>query len=559
MRFAAQRWSLSCLMGCWLLLALAATARGAPVVETVIPGPGKEIWQMAMTPDGSAWFLQDLSDTGNSGTSTMRLGRVAADGTFLGSKDLDGRALFSELVSGPDTSVWVLSSNQSLTRVKADWSTSSFQPPPSPTKLAARWDAITAGPDGRVWLLAAAASNYYADAITPAGDITRYLIGEQQPIPTGVGYHGPRGFGTANGVWFTLPPYSRVVFMTSGGTPSVSDLPGNAALIGAGSGDEAWWLREGSLQAGRVAPGGGLLGQVDLPVTPHMSPLRAEPTAAGTGLLLGQTLDPYSKPPSFDITGRVGIVDSAGLTDFLVPRGFASVPISTGWWSGDCTFAVRLTEAPDGAIWILSTGSPDRLSQWRRGTQDLRTIVLPSAETDQQARIWAWQMTPSGVLWMAENTKSGPRIARLNTLDPPEGLPHYPRSTNTRGSSPRQLPVLNRVALVSQLRAFSRSALSAFATRLRGGTAAATRFRFMNAGTLALKVSVRVKRGHVQAMSRKIYGPRGQTMAFSMGVQNRKTLRRLQVVRRTTARLSVSFRDAATGSLVAVTASRRLR
>lgn len=254
---------------------------------------------------------------------------------------------------------------------------------PLPTASSAP-DGITAGPDGNLWAVEAAADRVVR--ITPAGAITEFSL------PAG---REPLDVVAAGGLmWFTERSGDRVgqlnpgaggdaavqASLTEFAVPGVGSRP---TQITAGPDGNLWFSETGSDQIGRLTPA-GIITEFAVPGA----------GSAPTGIVSGPDGALWFTQAG---SAEVGRITTAGVVtnEFAVPSlEFPATRLGS------------ITQGPDGAMWFVDTA----LDHVRRITTSGAHSQFPGPAASGLSDIAAG---PDGALWLTE-ARSG-KVARMTT------------------------------------------------------------------------------------------------------------------------------------------------
>jgi hypothetical protein len=241
-----------------------------------------------------------------------------------------------------------------------------------------------------------------------------------------------RAVPAAGGMWvgrilFDTEAHSDAAFVAFGGDVQDVALPAGAAVVGATADGSAWWKQDVPRRFGLVGPAGVVHSVREYPFDPAVESDSVS-AATGRGDTLVWAADAIGNAQR---DGRLAILGPQGDIVFEVPRGATSVQEGPNFWSGSCVFgAGMLHVAVDGAAWSVSTGSPDRISRLTPAG-GFTNFIVPSAAVDTSLRLRDLAEAGDKSLWFAVETTTGPRLARADPLDPPEGLPPFPSGSGT--------------------------------------------------------------------------------------------------------------------------------
>ena len=151
-----------------------------------------------------------------------------------------------QITAGPDGNIWFtvdVDFFQTATIGRVNVKTGAVDEFPEPQNINghAAPSAITAGPDGNVWF-----SDFFDSIgkITPAGVITMYPVGQENPFPS-----QPEGIvaGPDGALWFTIHAFGVIGRMTTDGQWTRFPLPyvgeGPHAIV-RGPHDTVWWSED---------------------------------------------------------------------------------------------------------------------------------------------------------------------------------------------------------------------------------------------------------------------------------------------------------------------------
>jgi hypothetical protein len=413
----------------------------APIIDYPVEGSSQPITRLIPDPDGSMWFIQQLSDTGDDATSQFRLGRSDDSGNITTFPAQAGRALFTEAAPDGVGGAWALraetwtSQSQTyggLTHMNAS---GTIEHVPMPHGLLP--DSIKLGTDGNAWLLGCSGvpnsgeQPCSAYSVSPAGKVNSYpLTSIDYELPTHAYYAQDTIMPATDGMWMNPSHTSpgHVAFVSYSGTVTVVPLEAGLEFVGPGPGDDVWWQRieAASITVGLLSPAGELSAEQTRPA--NFSFPNAYFTQAGRG---GNLLWSDSTPWDESQTGQVGTYTASGKTEYVVPKWAVSVPHGEGFWTGACTFGTQLHEASDGGLWIVSGGHPNMVSYQSSGG-GFSTFMPVPPPIPKELGIDDMKESTTGGLWFALYTESGQTLlARADSLSPPPGLPSYPGMGST--------------------------------------------------------------------------------------------------------------------------------
>ena len=426
-----------------VLLALVAHAGAAPMAEIPVGGdPGQVVWALAPGADASVWFVQQWLGTASTNPGDrMRVGRLDADGHVVASAELEGNGSWTGITPTSDGGVWLLRSAQSGGLVHLDASAAvTAVVPIAELPVHPYAEEVVAGPDDAAWTygcrwIALDHETCSAVRVSLAGEVTSY------PLPSfssdGWSSMGDvRVVAAGGGVWlgrsiFGSTTATDAAFVSFGGEVSDVSLPLGTAIVGSASGSAAWWRQNVPRRFGRVTPAGTLEGVRDVAFDPSVESDYASAAAGRDDTLVwaAESVGDASRD------GRIALLGATGDLVFDVPMGATAVQEGPSFWTGSCVLGGGpMHIASDGAAWVVSTGHPDRISRLARGG-GFTTFIVPSASTDINLRLRDVTETTDGKLWYAVETQVGPRLARADPLDPPEGLPGFPAGGNGEGAN----------------------------------------------------------------------------------------------------------------------------
>ncbi len=542
--------------------AFPVAAGAAPVSYFPLPG-GKEntIDDLTVANDGTLWVAQSLSTGPYNSERHMRILHVSQSGTLLSTTpSQEGEPIFSEMVPASDGGVWV-NAFPGLEHIASDGSVDDIADP------AGGGMNLVAGRDGRAWLQhctftypsTGTEEHCEAAAVSIGGEVQTYdLSGFGQTWPAGATSAGGiyTSVATETGVWFWklvsfggAPPTGTAEFVSYQGTGTpVGAIPPQGFLMAPAAGDSVWWLNNEGL-------GGATIGQIN--VAGHLSDTQR----------MGNLSEYLEHPDSFtadpgreddliwaqnatwndEFDGQIGVAGLNGSnTGFLVEHDATAVPTSTpDFWSGSCTFGVRLYQATDGALWTISGGHPDRLTRQQLNGQFSTFLLNGASEFTGEEETGVWGMVESGPdeLWFTLNTPHGPELARLDPLDPPPAEPRMPKygSETTERRPIHKHRQRNRAVLK-----LLNSLISQTRLQLHHHTGSRGHLElnasFPTAGTVAITLARRRKRHRQILIGGKRHGASGnQTLLVAFRPALRHLLRGHDV---TKASIVASFRPA---------------
>ena len=204
---------------------------------------GIEAGGITAGPDGNVWF------TGQSVYSITTAGAVHGTGLVLGTLGAAG------IVTGPDGAIWFTEEGDyKIGRVTTDGSLVEY---PLGDNLEP-W-AIIVGPDGNLWFTVVGYTAQYIGRITPAGEITEFMLA---PTPTLVGQG--LAIGADGNIWFTASDQfnhtaAKIGRIDIQGNITLYDLPNREcapAGITAGADGNLWFVESATDRIGRVTTAG---------------------------------------------------------------------------------------------------------------------------------------------------------------------------------------------------------------------------------------------------------------------------------------------------------------
>jgi hypothetical protein len=416
------------------MLAGASTATAAEIMEFPVGGdPAQVVWALAPGTDGSVFFAQQWVGTGSTSPGDrMRVGKVDAAGHLVASSEITGNAGWSVLAPTSDGGAWLLHVGQpdGLAHVAANGAVSDVA---SAADVNHAQLELAVGDGDDAWMLGCATS-CSAVRVALNGTVTRYALPGFATPSGSFGWGDIKVVAVDGGVWLsrTVDGAAQAAFVSSSGAVTGVTLPSGAAVVAAARGDEVWWQQQAPQRIGRISTAGAVTGVRDL--NADQGQHVASAGARDGGVLWAQDVTAGS-----DRDGRLGAFGEAGDRSFDVPFGASAVQEGPNFYSGSCTFGGGpLTVAVDGAAWIVSTGHPDRISR-QTPLGAFTTFVVPSANGDTSLRIRDVAEASTGDLWFAVETSAGPRLARADPRNPPQGLPGWPRDSTASGGRDARL------------------------------------------------------------------------------------------------------------------------
>lgn len=430
-----------------LVMAAPTEAGAAPVSYFPLPGGNTEkIDDLTVAGDGTLWMAQELGTGPANSERHMRLLHVALDGRLLGmTPEQEGDPVFTEVVPAADGGIWV-NAFPGIEHIAPDGSVDL-------TTSAGTGDmSLVAGRDGRAWLQHCGATSQsgaheehcVAVAVGLDGEVETYpLPGVSDTWPPGArsAYGVYRSIATEGGVWFWKlfvigegqPTASAEFISYQGVTVPIDDVPPQSLPMAPASGDSVWWLHN-ELLAGATIGQIDMLGQIgDTHHMDNMSQLTPNPDLFGAapgrdGSLVWAQNATWNESED----GQIGFAGLDGSnTGFLVEHDATAVPTSTpDFWSGSCTFGVRLFQATDHSLWTISGGHPPRVTRQQLDGQFSTFLLDHSSEFvgEEETSVWGMEESSPHELWFMLNTPHGPELARLDPLDPPPPEPRMPKS-----------------------------------------------------------------------------------------------------------------------------------
>ncbi len=449
--------------GLTLCFACPAMTRADPIVDfpTDAP-PGTAVYGLAPGANGAMWFAESPTGEGNQ----FEVAEMSESGNILtlaqlttGGSTQSDTGIFATLVPASDGGVWVAGGgSEQLAHVSPDGSVQPVSMPPGRLLV----DGVTAGQDGNAWGMTC--NDVYSGQqvtescevleVDDAGTPTSYpLPSFEHTFPeadlSSEGYSTPPAlvFAVADGVWVDKPtvsedgsPIWEAAFVSYGGQVSAEPIPSGARLVAAAAGDAAWWQEpaDGSaaqppaVRFGQITPEG-----LSAPVVIH-DQVAGEPSAfttfdAGND---GSLLWAEGTPGSQTQTGFMGTITLQGETRFTVAENATTIPLprpeGQEVWSGTSSFGDSLYQAANGNIWVISGGSPPRLSVLT--SSGSFSTFLPGLSGAEEVQMWQMAPSSTGALWFSIDqpnvsaASASGLLARANPLSPPPGEPPFPTS-----------------------------------------------------------------------------------------------------------------------------------
>jgi streptogramin lyase len=208
--------------------------------EYAVPTPNSGLSDVAVAPDGSAWFVE--------GSGSGSIGKVTTSGVVT-EYPVPAGSYLQSITAGPDGNMWFTMDNNAVGYITPSGSITTFATThDSPT-------GITAGPDGNLWFTMWSG---YIGKVTTSGVITEYRI----PAP-GSNSTQPRNIvtGPDGALWFTQSTDpSRIGRITTNGDISqfsISDANIDTPYdITVGSDGALWWTNNSDNYIGRMTTSG---------------------------------------------------------------------------------------------------------------------------------------------------------------------------------------------------------------------------------------------------------------------------------------------------------------
>lgn len=431
-----------------LCAVLLPTARGdaAPVSYYPLPGSSDQwIEDLTADGDGSLWVTQSLSEGPNMSEQHTRLLHLGPTGNLLAATEpVEGNPYSSKLAPADHGGAWQLAYGSGLRHIDADGNVQAIALPAKGVNP----DTLAAGQDGRAW--AALCEFVFGEpqeercnavAATPGGEVA------EVPLPAisttwPPGAHSAGGYlgsvATSTGVWFWKSwsfegsaPTTSAAFVSYSGKATKVDVPTSSRPAAPGPGDSVWWIQsegKGGATMGRTSATGIVSDVHHIGNVSEIDP--ADPFVGDPGRN-GNLLWAQNATWSESYDGQVGVAHPDGsIAEYKVEKDATTVPTSIpDFWSGSCTFGVRLYEAIDGGIWTISGGHPSRLTR-QQPSGAFETYLLGGGASEfaneKETGVWGMVETDPRSLYFSLNTPTGPELARLDPLDPPPAEPRFP-------------------------------------------------------------------------------------------------------------------------------------
>ena len=300
--------------------------------------------------DGNLWVANQQ------GASILR-STPAGDFTVFPTGDLEP----SEIVAGPDGSLWFTTDRPVIGRITTSGALTTF-PVPEGT------GSIVSGPEGALWFTRNTGLTHELGRMTMAGAITLFPLGQTLAAQVLV-------TGADGNLWFTTEidfPFNRVGRMTPAGVVTSVALPSGvvAADLASSAGGDLWFTT-GEQTIGQLS----LAGEVTMYTAAFMGHT-GQITAGADGNMW------FSNSQGFSVIGRItptGAINvSYAKPDKLVDLpGMIAGPDGNVWFTTDKGSIGRITPAgamvlfkgtwvhaptsitvgPDGALWFGNVGN----------------------------------------------------------------------------------------------------------------------------------------------------------------------------------------------------------
>jgi len=294
--------------------------------------------------DGALWFIE---------SAAHRIGRITTAGTIaVFPADVDAT---SDLIAGPNGSVWYSSANASITQMTSDG-----KAVPVALSSIAGWvptvDKLAVGDDGALWFVADGSTKLVH--VMPDGKLIAANIPEPQFDQLGV-------VSLSGGaIWFTVASADQVGVVTPAGDVRLYAVPAMGSgptdpVRGPGGG--VWFLEAISGNLGAILPDGRVN---ETPIAPASGFGSALVAGAAYSFVFGPDSNFWLTEPDEDTIVRVTPAGAA--TNFATPRGSHPTGLAVG---------------SDGALWFAEegTGKIGRITTDGAITQ----FVLPPFEIDR--------------------------------------------------------------------------------------------------------------------------------------------------------------------------------
>jgi streptogramin lyase len=220
--------------------------------EIAVPEQNKHPWFILPGPGGDIWFSEyDTNEIGRITTS----GRLLKDYTTAPVSDLDEQ--LRDMARGKDGNLW-FAENTSIGRMTPTGQLSMF---PTPSSSMAR--SLSANSDGNVWFLL---NNTQFGNITPQEKFTIWSFPANSSIYNPDNYVGALTAGPDGKLWITERLANKIDRLTTQGKMTEFSIPsappfryGNSSfpgLITSGSDGNLWFLEVNGNKLGRITPAG---------------------------------------------------------------------------------------------------------------------------------------------------------------------------------------------------------------------------------------------------------------------------------------------------------------
>jgi virginiamycin B lyase len=245
------------LAGLFLALGLAPAPTGAQeapqvsITEYPLPTPDSLPGGIVLGPDGALWFYE---------TGANQIGRISLDGRITEYPiPTPGASLERQgfLGVGPDGALWFTeNAARRLGRMTVDGSITDYPIPdaaaaPAPMTAGLPLGAVTAGPDGALWVTEGAAGRLGRRASDGTWQEIPLLHPDSHPLGLIV--------GPDQALWFTEPAADRVGRATPEGQIAEYDLPtpdAGVLRLATGPDDAVWFVEFGAHAVGHITADG---------------------------------------------------------------------------------------------------------------------------------------------------------------------------------------------------------------------------------------------------------------------------------------------------------------
>jgi poly(3-hydroxybutyrate) depolymerase/streptogramin lyase len=213
--------------------------------EFRLPEPGAEPFDVAVGPDGSAWFTEFAAD---------KIGRISRSGAITQFKVPTANSGPYQITEGPDGAMWFTEYNTTkIGRVSGSGRVTEYQIP----GLSYGGAAIMASPSGEVF---AADPAGFVDVISRAGPVTRLQVPSDLGLPFAIGRSRDGTLWLSELTGFYEFSRQLLAFRDGSGTPSLTvtlpDPLSDVVALAAGPGNSVWFADFGGSDVGEVGPAG---------------------------------------------------------------------------------------------------------------------------------------------------------------------------------------------------------------------------------------------------------------------------------------------------------------